>query len=199
MSSSPPQAQVPEPSASITGRELRRAVSLPGFAALENGVTFPLTILDLSYDGCKIEAPIGMMPGLAIKISVVRLGVIDARVRWYSGGCAGLRFSPSAPIRESETPREHDRQTVIAHGSLRRSGQSAYRVRVFDLTARGCKIEFVQRPGIGETLWAKFDGLEALEAKVRWIEDHLTGIEFVRPMYPSVFQLLLARLGGPQV
>lgn len=174
-----------------TEREPRRLVNLTGFGALENGATFPLTIVDLSYDGCKIEAPIAMLPGVKIKISVVRLGVLDGVVRWNAGGMAGLQFpSPAA----SEKPRAHPRQAVNVEALLRRARQNSYRVAVCDFTCKGCKIEFVERPSIGETVWVKFDGLESLEAKVRWIAGTWTGLEFERALYPSVFEFLLAKL-----
>ena len=177
-------------------RKPRRCVNLSGFGALENGATFPLTILDLSYDGCKIEAPIAMLPGIAVNISVVRLGVLHGKVRWSAAGQAGLEFSSAAATKEDEKPRAHPRQAVTAEMILRRAGQNAYRVTVCDLTCKGCKIEFVERPIVGETVWAKFDGLESLEAKVRWIAGAWTGLEFERTLYPSVFELLMTRLGG---
>src|SRR5687768_5071807 len=74
-------------------REPRRGVKLSGFAALEDGSTFPVTVLDLSYNGCRIETPIALLPQLTMKISVSRLGVLDAVVRWYANGHAGLRFN----------------------------------------------------------------------------------------------------------
>jgi hypothetical protein len=65
---------------------------------------------------------------------------------------------------------------------------------LFDLATVGCKVEFVERPKAGELLWIKFDGIEAIEATVRWVDGHIGGLRFIRPFYPSVFDLLLARL-----
>ena len=176
-------------------RESRRLVNLAGFGALENGATFALSLLDLTYDGCKIETPIALLPGLSLRVSVERLGVIYAKVRWSSNGRAGLRFQSSGTFENSQKPRAHTRQAVTATAQLRRSGPNPYKVVVNDLTSKGCKIEFVERPRIGETVWAKFEGLEALESKVRWVDGAWSGLEFSRPLYPSVFDLLLIRLG----
>lgn len=180
--------------AAIT-REPRRGVELSGFAALQDGSTFPITVLDLSYDGCRVETPVVLLPKVKLKFSISRLGTLDAVVRWYANGHAGLRFSPDEPAAKLETPRKQQRHLVNAELSLRRRGGPHYRARVFDLTPAGCKVEFVERPRPEDPLWAKFDGLEAIEARVRWVEGMSGGIEFVRPIYPAVFELLLARLG----
>lgn len=61
---------------------------------------------------------------------------------------------------------------------------------VFDLSPEGCKIEFVERPGLGERVWVKFDNLEALEGSVRWVAGHVGGVQFERPLHAAVFDRL---------
>ena len=92
-------------------------------------------------------------------------------------------------------PRKCPRITLAADVTLRRAGQNNYRVRIFDASPLGCKIEFVERPNLDELVWIKFDGLEAMEAMVCWVRGSEAGVEFKRPMYPAVFDLLLKRLG----
>ena len=59
-------------------------------------------------------------------------------------------------------------------------------MRVFDASPDGCKIEFVERPDLGEALWVKFEGMELLEARVRWTEGFTAGVEFKnRSIRPS--------------
>jgi hypothetical protein len=72
--------------------------------------------------------------------------------------------------------------------TIRRSGFHGFRVRAFDLSPDGCKIEFIERPAIGERVWIKFDNLEALEAEVRWIEGHIGGVQFAHALHPAVFE-----------
>jgi hypothetical protein len=79
-----------------------------------------------------------------------------------------------------------------AEVGIRRAGLHPFRVRVFDASPEGCKIEFVERPAVGERVWVKFDGLEAIEGTVRWIEGHFGGVQFTRPLHESVFQRLTA-------
>jgi hypothetical protein len=42
----------------------------------------------------------------------------------------------------------------------------------------------------------KFDGLEALEAEVCWVEEFTAGLRFEKPMHPAVFDLLVERLNA---
>lgn len=91
-------------------------------------------------------------------------------------------------------PRRAGRVAVNAEVLLRRSGQNNYRVRVFDASPRGCKLEFVERPRLDERLWVKFEGLEAIPALVCWVDGFLAGLEFERPIHEAVFDTLLHKL-----
>jgi hypothetical protein len=42
-------------------------------------------------------------------------------------------------------------------------------------------------------VWIKFDGLESIEATVRWVEGHIGGVQFERPLYEPVFRSLTSR------
>jgi hypothetical protein len=176
-------------------RQLRRDVEFDGFGVLADGTTFGLTVLNLSYDGCKVRTELTLMPGIPLRISILGLGrAVEAAVVWHKSGCAGLLFAPEDEEEESQTPRSYDRIEVAAEVSLRRNGRQHYIARLFDLTPKGCRVEFVERPRCGETVWAKLDGFDSIEATVRWVDGFYGGLEFVRPIYPSVFDLLLARL-----
>jgi len=89
------------------------------------------------------------------------------------------------------------RLTLDAEVGIRRSGMHPFRVRVFDVSRDGCKIEFVERPAIGERVWVKFDGLEALEGTVRWVEGHIGGVHFIRRLHLAVFETLAAVIKRP--
>ena len=85
---------------------------------------------------------------------------------------------------------------ITAEVSVRRSGVHAFRVNAFNVSPEGCKIEFIEKPMPGERVWVKFDGLEALVAKVRWLDDHIGGVEFERPLHEAVFQRLISAAAG---
>ena len=172
----------------------RRSVDLSGYALLADGTTIDAVLLDLSYEGCKIRPGNALRAGDRLKLGVLRLGLIEAEVRWFEDGVAGLAFSLIEMPVQKEWPRRSDRAPVTASVTLRRSGQPNYRVRVFDASPEGCKVEFVDRPSEGNKLWVKFEGLETLEAEVCWVEKTVMGLRFQRPMHPAVFNMLLERL-----
>lgn len=93
-----------------------------------------------------------------------------------------------APDEPAEQPRRSNRVPLSVEVTIRRAGFRGFRVRAFDLSPDGCKIEFVERPAPDETVWVKFDDLEAIEARVCWVDGHIGGLEFVRPLYLPVFE-----------
>jgi len=174
-------------------RQERRPVRLRAYIAQAGGLTTDILILDLSYDGCGIDTAVELEPGEPIKLSVVGRGAIAAHVRWYQNGKAGLVFEPEKAPRQ-HWPRRSERVSLSAEVLLRRPGQSPYHIRVTDLSPEGCKVDLIQRPSEGEHMLLKFEGLEALEAEVCWVEGFCAGLEFDKPIHPAVFDLLLDRL-----
>src|SRR5689334_14303726 len=172
----------------------RRPVRLNALVMRADGSTADVSLLDLSYEGCGIETPVEFTAGEAIKLSVLRRGGIDAHVRWYKDGRAGLVFAPEKPEDRNHSPRQSTRTSVGADVSLRRVGQNSYRVRVSDLSPEGCKVDLVERPRLEERLLIKFEGLEVLEAQVCWVEGYVAGLRFEKVIHPAVFDLLLQRL-----
>ena len=90
--------------------------------------------------------------------------------------------------------RRSERFALTAEVSLRRSGKLNFRVRVFDASPLGCRIEFVERPSLEERVWIKFDGLEAIEAQVCWVDGFIAGVAFEVPIHAAVFERLLVIL-----
>lgn len=87
-------------------------------------------------------------------------------------------------------PSRIERLSLSAEVAIRRSGIHPFRVELFDVSPQGCKIEFVERPSVGERVWVRFDGLAALEGSVRWVEGHVGGVQFVHPIHRAVFERL---------
>jgi hypothetical protein len=90
--------------------------------------------------------------------------------------------------------RKSARVAVNAEVSLRRSVQLGYRVRAYDASPYGCKLEFVERPELAERVWVKFEGMDAVEGLVCWVDGFVAGVEFVRPIHQAVFDALAPRL-----
>lgn len=176
-------------------RRERRPVSLRGFALRGDGSTTEILLLDLSYEGCGIETPVEFEAGEAIKVSVLRRGAIEAKVRWCKNGKAGLVFEAEEEPVKKHWPRRFERTVTTAEVSLRRLGKHTFKVQVFDVSPDGCKVELVDKPRVDEHVLVKFDGLEALDAQVCWLEGNEAGLRFGNPIHPAVFELLLERLG----
>ena len=98
------------------------------------------------------------------------------------------------PGGEAIHARRAARVKLNAEVVLRRPGGHNFRVRVFDLSPHGCKLEFVERPNLDERIWVKIDGLDALEGLVCWSEGFVAGVDFLRPIHAAVFDHVLRRL-----
>ncbi len=90
--------------------------------------------------------------------------------------------------------RKADRVDVNAQVYLRRSGKLNYRVRAYDATRYGCRLEFVERPRLDERVWIKFEGISSVEGFVCWVDGFIAGIEFAKAIHPAVFESLVRRL-----
>lgn len=172
-------------------RQERRPLGLDGFLDFPDGKRIKIRVVDLSYDGCGIATPVELAPGQAMKLSVLRRGAIAAEVRWYSDGRAGVLFTSDAASQERHLPRNSERISLTAEVTIRGIGKEKFRVRTFDLSPHGCKVELVDRPRLGDPLLIKFSNLEALQGKVCWIDGSFAGLRFDRPIHPAVFDLLL--------
>lgn len=178
----------------LLGRE-RRPVSLSAVGTRRDGSTVEMTVVDLSPDGCGVLCAGILVAGEQLNVAVLRRGSTGAVVRWAANGRAGLSFAPQNRHDAAHaTPRRHERVDVSGEVAMRRAGKLHFRVRIYDLSPDGCKAEFVERPDLGEQLWIKFDGMEALDARVRWVASQKAGLQFARPIHAAVFDLLAARL-----
>lgn len=90
----------------------------------------------------------------------------------------GPRENLPDSARRLEDSRSTRRITIDAEVQLRRSGELNFVVHAYDLSERGCKVEFVERPRCEEIVWVKFPGLVSIEATVRWIGEYVLGLEF---------------------
>jgi len=174
----------------------RRSVEIRGFLRTDEGSRIAVVVVNLSYDGCRIETPVPLEPGTSVRLST-RLGEADAEVSWCSGTEAGLQFKGHSSVQAQEPAprpqRESRRLPVVLSAKMKRFGRGGYEVPVSDIATSGCKVEFADRPDIGEAVSLRFDGLDPLEATVRWITDRNCGLDFARPLHPAILQMLLQR------
>lgn len=74
-------------------REQRREVDLQAFALRAAGSCIDITLLDLSYDGCLFRSEEMFEIAERLRLIIRRRGVIDAQLRWFGSGKAGVRFA----------------------------------------------------------------------------------------------------------
>jgi hypothetical protein len=73
-------------------QEARRPVQMRAYAVPPSGMAAQALVSDLTYDGCCVECTPMPKRGTRLELRVVRLGAIEAEVRWSRGGRAGLSF-----------------------------------------------------------------------------------------------------------
>jgi len=91
-------------------------------------------------------------------------------------------------------PRRAERVPLRADIDFRRAGDHRYRVNILDLSPEGCRMELPVNVSPGDTIWISLPGLESIQADVCWVKEWMVGVEFSRPLYPSVFDLVRERM-----
>jgi hypothetical protein len=93
-------------------------------------------------------------------------------------------------------PRNADRVPVAVQANLRQRGASAVSVQILDLSTHGFQVDTHLSLQIGAQIWLRLPALEAMPARVAWIEGHRAGCAFDRPLHPAVVSMIVARTGG---
>ena len=91
-------------------------------------------------------------------------------------------------------PRRAERVPLHADIDFRRSGDHRYRVLLLDFSTLGCRIEAPVKVSLDDLLWISLPGLDSIQGYVCWVDGWVAGIEFERPLYPSVFEAVRDRM-----
>ena len=97
---------------------------------------------------------------------------------------------------EAHQPRRADRVKTDGEIALRRSFALRWPVRMTDFSPYGCRVELVERIPPSARLFVSLPGIETIMSSARWVDGFVAGVEFCRPLHPSVFEMLAARIGG---
>lgn len=179
----------------LSPREERKPAQLSGWMERPGSdKAFDFTVLNLSYGGCRLETDAPLARGEKVVLHVHRRGSIPAVVRWRNGHGIGLSFTPTEEAKPAK-PRKVERLPLNAEIIVRRAGRRAQSLEISDLSRFGCCLQFVEPPRAEDWIWVALPSLAPVEARVRWVENHRAGVEFVRPIHESVFELLLVRWG----
>jgi hypothetical protein len=79
------------------GRKDRVEASVAATAHGADGTAIPVTITNMSDEGCRIECDHTFVIGEHFCLAVPGLGPISAQVRWALAGSAGARFLNDIP------------------------------------------------------------------------------------------------------
>ena len=61
-----------------------------------------------------------------------------------------------------------------------------------NLSIEGCRLNLQYDAfKIGDAVWFKIDSLQPWKGTVRWVSKGKVGVEFDRPFYPAVFEMLI--------
>ena len=100
----------------------------------------------------------------------------------------------SIPSQEPELPpapqRKADRVPLSAEVQLRSGARRAV-VKVNNLSITGARIAVAQLLRTGDQIYLKLPGLEAIEARVVWVDSFEAGCEFARPLHPATFETVV--------
>jgi hypothetical protein len=90
--------------------------------------------------------------------------------------------------------RRFSRVSLPAEIVVRRIGGFNFQVALKDISSGGCRVEMIEPCGLGDSLIARLPELEPLGSRVCWAAGAVTGVQFLRPIHPAVFDALVARL-----
>ena len=96
-----------------------------------------------------------------------------------------------------ERPGERRRSARFSTGAqihARRIPGVNFEVPLDNVSVGGCKLEMLEECETGEGIIARFPNLEPLGGQIRWTTGPVIGLEFTRPIHPSVLGSLLQRL-----
>jgi hypothetical protein len=97
-------------------------------------------------------------------------------------------------LAERNEPRRTERVQLRADIDFRRPGDHRYRVNILDFSPEGCRMEVPVSVVSGDRIWISLPGIESIQAEVCWVKEWIVGVEFARPLYPAVFELVRDRM-----
>jgi hypothetical protein len=98
-------------------------------------------------------------------------------------------LATSAESNERKAERTH----VELGAGLRQRGASGVTVQIVDLSTHGFRASTHLDLPKGADVWLKLPGLEPLHAKVAWMNGHLVGCAFEKPLHPAVLQMMVRK------
>lgn len=105
---------------------------------------------------------------------------LDSKIRYLTG--------------MSSDDRREKRRAVRGFVGFRQPGERKYPASILDLSVTGCRVEFTKLVEAGQQVWIGLPGIENIHSTVRWSDGWIVGVEFNRPLHPSVLELVAGRI-----
>lgn len=105
-------------------------------------------------------------------------------------GLSGQLATEAGDVRQSE------RKPIHVGAGLRQRGASGVTVQILDLSTTGFRATTHLELMAGTDIWLKMPGLESLHGQVVWMEGHLLGARFMRPLHPAVLDNIVRNCQG---
>ena len=99
------------------------------------------------------------------------------------------------PQKRQDERRRVERIALRLTATMRDGTRSRVKVRVIDMSIRGCRIECSSTLTVDSWIWLSIAGLETQYCRVAWNCEEFNGLEFERPIAEAVFDKLLADQG----
>ena len=96
------------------------------------------------------------------------------------------------PQKRQEERRKVERIALRLTATMRDGTRSRVKVRVIDMSLRGCRIECSSNLTEDSWIWLSIAGLETQFCRVVWHCQEFVGLEFEKPLADAVFERLLA-------
>lgn len=96
-----------------------------------------------------------------------------------------------ATQRQQPDRRRTERIALRLTATMRDGTRSRVKVRVIDMSPRGCRIECTTPVEDGAWIWLSIAGLETQFCRVVWHCQEFVGLEFEKPLSEAVFNKLL--------
>jgi PilZ domain len=120
---------------------------------------------------------------------------IPAAVQSYLAGMPAASAGASAlPEASADERRRFARVEAKSEVAMRRIGGFNFQAPLSNLSPGGCNVELVEEAEAGESAIARFPQLEPLGSRICWTKGRTTGLEFLTPIHPAVFDLVVSRL-----
>lgn len=134
----------------------------------------------------------------ALAMTVLSRGHSDLAPPDAAPGKPGSSEAGAAVTLVEGCRRRSPRTAVSGEVGVRRLGSFNFQAGLRDVSAGGCRVELLELYEVGDRVVTRFPLLEPLGARICWAAGVTAGLEFLTPIHPAVFELLLLRLPKPR-